>query len=71
MKQDPDDQTDTVGSATNGETSSTLITSEDTNMNDIADHESERKHTEPPEVAKDQGDDGGEELVGEEDTVIY
>ena len=65
-----------MGSATNGEKSSTptlLENTEDTNMNGTTDPdgEQEQEHTELPEASKDHGDDGGEVLVGEEDTVIY
>ena len=46
--------------------------SENTNVADAADTNDGAEHTNPfVEDSKDQGDDGGEELVGEEDTVIY
>ena len=64
----------TVGSVDADQEASTAlpVNSEDTNMEDAADTNGERRHTESPEdAAKDHGDDGGEVLVGEEDTVIY
>lgn len=45
--------------------------SEDTNMEDDAIANGEPKHADPSEASKDHGDDGGEVVVGEEDTVIY
>lgn len=64
-------ETDTVGSATNGEKSSTPVIAEDTNVNGTATSNDERKTAEPPEASKDQADDAGEVVEGEEDTVIY
>lgn len=73
IKNGAEDQSDTVGSATNGEKSFTPIKSDETNMNDTAMPDEDRNDTEPPEASKDPGDDAGEEVVegGEEDTVIY
>ena len=67
------DEKDKVGSdsMTNGEASSAPANSENTNMDDVTMSDLEPKHTDTPEVSKDHGDDGGEELIGEEDTVIY
>lgn len=70
-KEPPNDQGETVGSATNEEQSPAPVEIEDTNMADAVVPNDEPKHTDPSEDSKDQGDDGGEELVGEEDTVIY
>ena len=72
---DDNDQKDTVGStdADQEHPSAPPVNAEDTNMEDAAITNGERKHTEPPpeEASKDHGDDGGEVVVGEEDTVIY
>lgn len=40
-------------------------------MNGTVTPDIQRKTTEPPEGSKDTGDDGGEVVEGEEDTVIY
>lgn len=68
-----EDRTDTVGSATNEEKSSTPNKSDDTNMSGTAMPNGDPNDIELPEASKDPGDDGGEEVVegGEEDTVIY
>lgn len=69
---------DMVGSAVHEEQPSSPKPSEDTNMNVVvaaiaatATSDAQSKTNEPPEAAKDQGDDGGEVVEGEEDTVIY
>lgn len=71
----PEDQekenSDTVGSITNGENLPIPKQSEDTNMNGTAVPDNEQQPSQPPESSKDQGDDGGEVVEGEEDTVIY
>lgn len=60
-----------MGSPANEEKASSPKPDGDTNMNGTTPPESERKSTEPPESAKDHGDDGGEVVEGVEDTVIY
>ena len=62
---------ETVGSTANREESSAPVNTEDTNMTDTAVSKGDENHTDTVEASKDHGDDGGEELVGEEDTVIY
>ena len=64
-------QTDTVGAAISGEKSPTPTKIEDTNMGGTVTSKDEQKHNELPEAPKDHGDDGGEVVIGEEDTVIY
>jgi len=50
-----------------------LEIAKDDNAEDIntADHDSQSKGRDQPENSKDTGDDGGEVVEGEEDTVIY
>ena len=62
---------ETVGSSTNEGKPPSLNASETTNMNGTDSPNTQRKSTEPPEASKDQVDDGGEVVEGEEDTVIY
>lgn len=62
---------ETVGSSTNEGKPPSLNASETTNTNGTDSPNTQRKATEPPEASKDQGDDGGEVVEGEEDTVIY
>lgn len=62
-----------MGSATHAEKSPTPTKPEDTNVNATTTSNGDQKDIEVPEAPKDQGEDGGEEVVegGEEDTVIY
>ncbi|KAK4690653.1 hypothetical protein P7C71_g6184, partial [Lecanoromycetidae sp. Uapishka_2] len=62
---------DTVGSPADREKPSSPKADEDTNMNDTTPPDVPGKTTEPPEGSKDHGDDGGEVVEGDEDTVIY
>lgn len=62
-----------MGPSTNGkETISSPQDKEDANTEGPTEPELDVKTKSQPETAKEQGDDGGEEMVeGEEDTVIY
>jgi len=60
-----------VGAPADKEKPSSPKPAEDTNMNGTVTPDIQRKTTEPPEGSKDTGDDGGEVVEGEEDTVIY
>jgi len=63
---------DTVGSpADKEEKPSSPNPAEDTNMSDTTTPYIKDKPTEPIDGPKDHGDDGGEVVEGEEDTVIY
>ena len=62
----------TVGPSTNEEESATSQQSErNTNTKLSMEPDIETKTSELAESAKEQGDDGGEMVEGEEDTVIY
>jgi hypothetical protein len=64
-------EVETVGSSANEGKPPSPKTTEDTNMNGTTSPGAQRKTPEPPDSSKDQGDDGGEVVEGEEDTVIY
>ena len=67
------DPSKTVGPNTNDEESATSPRNAGNANTDISmDTEPDVRTYDQPEAAKEQGDDGGEEMVeGEEDTVIY
>jgi len=60
-----------VGSTANEEETSAPAKAEDTNTAGTIVPNGEHKSRDAVEISKDHGDDGGEESVGEEDTVIY
>lgn len=66
---DEDVQMDTVGNET--EKPPEPNNSNDINADAPATTNGKGKSAEPQESSKDQGDDGGEVVEGEEDTVIY